>query len=56
MCEYLVELLKQSSSYNNLKFKDRQYEKAMKIKNIKFKLIKAETHMKKIKIEGFDNS
>jgi hypothetical protein len=56
MCEYLVELLKESSSYNNLKFKDRQYEKAMRIKDIKLTLIKTETHMKKIELVGFDNS
>ncbi len=32
MCNSLVELLKESSSYNSLMFKDREYEKAMKIK------------------------
>ena len=37
MCESLVDLLKESSSYNNLKFKDREYEKAIKIKEIMIK-------------------
>ena len=56
MCNSLVELLKESSSYNSLKFKDREYEKAMKIKEITIKNVPKETHIKKIKIVGSDNS
>lgn len=56
MCEYLMQLLKESSSYNNLKFRDREYEKAMKLRRVELKTIGKETHMKKIKLRGFDNS
>ena len=56
MCESLVDLLKESSSYNNLKFKDREYEKAIKIKEIMIKNVPKQTHMKKIQIIGSDNS
>lgn len=37
MCEYLKDLLKESSGFNNLRFRDREYEKAMKIKSVEMK-------------------